>query len=59
MNEIIGPIYYTFASDSNPDCQGKLVLNEAQYIDSYGNRVVGGFSGTNVIRIIATKPNDV
>ncbi|KAK2150904.1 hypothetical protein LSH36_383g01005 [Paralvinella palmiformis] len=21
MNEIIGPIYYTFASDSNPDCQ--------------------------------------
>ena len=23
MNEILGPIYYTFASDPEPECEGK------------------------------------
>ncbi len=31
MNEILGPIYYSFAADPDPECKGMLQLNAKYY----------------------------
>jgi hypothetical protein len=39
MNEIIGPIYYTFATDSNLEWRGKIVFRETpskRIVEVYG-----------------------